>query len=96
MTSRVALQGGGVLKPFAKLAWVHEFMPERNITASLVSIPGAGFAVEGARVTSNALQVSTGAKLDLGRGVGMFVSFDGEFSGQSQLYSGTGGLSVTW
>jgi outer membrane autotransporter protein len=63
--TRLALANGTVWSPFVRAAWVHEFMPDRAIAGSLVSVPGTLFAVEGARAWSDALKLNAGARLAL-------------------------------
>jgi len=87
---------GVVFRPVLSLAYVHEFEPDRNITANIISLPGSAFLVNGARPASDAVQTKLGAELQIGRGVALFANFDGEFSGVSQLYAGRGGINVVW
>lgn len=94
--TRAALGGDLVLKPYVKAAWVHEFKPSRSIESSIVALSGPAFTIEGARAARNAVQLSGGAKLDIAPGVGLYAGFEGEFSGESQLYSGTGGVRLSW
>jgi uncharacterized protein with beta-barrel porin domain len=84
------------LTPFARLAWVHEFRPERNLGAAFTVLPAALFTIDGARVASDALEVKTGAKLKLSDNSSLFANFDGEFAGRSRSYTGTAGFNYTW
>jgi uncharacterized protein with beta-barrel porin domain len=84
------------LAPYARLAWVHEFEPTRDITASFIAVPGASFTVDGASAASDALRVSLGSKLNMSASAALFVSLDGEFSGRGTMYGGKGGLKVSW
>jgi uncharacterized protein with beta-barrel porin domain/membrane-associated phospholipid phosphatase len=90
------LGNGLALLPVLSVAYVHEFEPDRNIVANIISLPGSTFLVNGARPASNAVQTKLGAELQIGRGVALFANFDGEFSGVSQVYAGRGGINFVW
>ena len=96
LDTRIALANGMMLSPFGRVAWLHEFNPERSIFATLISLPEASFSIEGASVASDAARVNAGFKLDITEHTGVFAFFDGDFSNQGQSYGGTGGLKFTW
>jgi hypothetical protein len=48
--TRLALANSMVWSPFVRVAWVHEFRPDRSIAATFESVPGTLFAVDGARL----------------------------------------------
>jgi len=82
--------------PFANVAWVHEFEPSRNITATLIAMPAPAFTVEGARAASDAGRIELGSRLALNRSTELSGRFTGEFSRVGQSYAGTGSLRVSW
>ncbi|MGY8666640.1 autotransporter domain-containing protein [Bradyrhizobium sp. UFLA05-109] len=89
--------GNGMMwMPFASLAWVHEFSPNRDVTATLVSMPVSAFTVEGARAASDAGRVELGSRLVLNRWSELSARFTGEFASGSQSYAGTGTFRVNW
>ncbi len=94
--TRVILANGMAWTPYARLAWVHEFEPTREITASFITLPVTGFTVDGPRAARDAVRVDVGSKLAITRSAALFASFDGEFPDRSQMYAGKGGLRVTW
>jgi subtilase-type serine protease len=94
--TRLSLSNGTVWSPFARVAWVHEFRPDRSTTSSFVSLPGTLFAVDGARAWSDALKVNAGSRVALNRYASLFASFDGEFSNSGHSYGGRGGLRFSW
>ena len=51
-----------MLKPYARVSWVHEFEPNRQVTASFINMPAAAFTVDGARAASDAARIDAGAK----------------------------------
>jgi outer membrane autotransporter protein len=96
LDSRVALPNGMFWTPYARAAWVHEFDPSREVTASLVTLPAAFFTVDGPRAARDAARIDAGSKLAISRSVSLFESFDGEFSARSRMYAGKAGIQVSW
>ncbi|WGD55896.1 autotransporter domain-containing protein [Bradyrhizobium sp. CB1650] len=94
--ARFDLGNGMMWMPFASLAWVHEFSPTRDVTATLVSMPVPAFTVEGARAASDAGRVELGSRLVLNRWSELSARFTGEFSNVGQSYAGTGTWRVSW
>jgi outer membrane autotransporter protein len=92
LDTRIALSNGDTLTPFVRVAWVHEFNPDRSVSASLTLAPAASFSPEGASAASDVARVDAGLKLDVTERIALFGLFVGEFSGQSQGYAGLGGL----
>ncbi|HXW27338.1 MAG TPA: autotransporter domain-containing protein [Xanthobacteraceae bacterium] len=94
--TRVVLANGTVWSPYARVSWVHEFDPTRDINASFITLPVTNFTVFGPSGARDAARIDLGSKLAIGRNIALFASFDGEFSDRSQMYAGRGGLEVTW
>jgi uncharacterized protein with beta-barrel porin domain len=93
---RIALARGGAVTPFVRVAWVHEFNPDRNLDSFLTQSPAATFSVDGAPAASDAARVNAGLKVDINETVALFTYFDGAFSDRSQGYAGNGGLKISW
>ena len=91
-----ALGNGQTVRPFLRAAWVHEFMPQRQIDASFASIPSASFTVDGARPASDAARVTGGATWTLDASRSLFARVDSEVSGSGTMVAGTAGARVTW
>jgi uncharacterized protein with beta-barrel porin domain len=87
---------GAVLAPYARLSWVHEFEPDRRVSAAFVTLPGASFTVNGARPASDAARLDTGAKLMFRGGLALFANFTGEWSDHTHSYAGSGGFRYAW
>ena len=85
---RFVAGNGMIWTPFANVAWVHEFEPARNVTASLVAVPLPAFTVEGARAASDAGRVEVGSRLLLNRWSELSARVTGEFSNLGQSYAG--------
>jgi uncharacterized protein with beta-barrel porin domain len=89
--------GNGVLwSPFVHAAWVHEFEPSRDITATLSAVTVPAFTIEGARAASDAARVDLGSRLVLNRGWELSARVTSEFSRLGQSYAGMGALRVSW
>ncbi|MGY8680477.1 autotransporter domain-containing protein [Bradyrhizobium sp. UFLA05-153] len=89
--------GNGMMwMPFANVAWVHEFSPTRDVTASLITLQAPAFTVEGARAASDAGRVEVGSRLALNHWSELSARFTGEFSSAGQSYAGMGALKVSW
>ena len=93
---RITLSNAMTWIPYARVAWVHEFDPNRDISASFITLPAAAFTVDGPRAARDAARVDAGSKLRVSRNVSLFESFDGEFSSRSRMYSGKGGVMIEW
>ncbi|QAU46412.1 autotransporter outer membrane beta-barrel domain-containing protein [Bradyrhizobium guangzhouense] len=93
---RVDLGNGMVWSPFANLAWVHEFSPTRDVTATLVNMPAPSFTVEGARAASDTGRVELGSRLALNHWSELSGRVTGEFSRAGQSYAGIGSLRISW
>lgn len=94
--SQIVIANGRVLTPFIRVAWEHEFNPDRSLDSFLTLSPAAKFTVEGAPAASDAARINTGVKLDMNETVALFGYFSGEFSDRTQGYAGNGGLKVSW
>ena len=96
LDGRWVTSSGMVWTPYARVSWVHEFEPDRNITASLISLPLATFTVDGPRAASDSARVEAGSKFLVAKNIWFFGNFIGEFSNTSQMYAGKGGVEVSW
>ena len=74
-----------------RVAWLHEFDPDRSVDASLILSPVAAFTIDGASAAENAARVDAGLKLDVSERIAVFGYFEGEFSDRGQAYAGLGG-----
>jgi outer membrane autotransporter protein len=79
-----------------RAAWAHAFDTDRAISPFFVNLPGAGFTVFGASSAENAALVSAGGELRLANGFAVLAKFDGELSGDTTVYAGSGTLRYSW
>ena len=87
---------GRPLSAWVRAAWVHEFLPDRNVSAGFQVLPGTSFTVDGAKAAYNAARVDIGAKYDLGSQTSLFLNGSAELSDRGQAIGGTGGLRITF
>jgi subtilase-type serine protease len=84
------------LKGWVRAAWVHEFMPERGVTAGFTVLPGSTFSVDGARAASNAARLELGVKYAVGAQTSLFTNSNVELSDRGQSVGATVGLRIVW
>lgn len=93
---RLLTPEGLVFAPYSRVSWVHEFEPDRRVTAGFITLPGATFTVDGARAARDSGRLDAGGKLYLPGGQALFANLAGEWSDRTQTYSATGGFRVAW
>ena len=94
--TQLALANGRLLTPFVRVAWVHEYNPERVVQSFLTGVPAASFLVDGASAAEDAARVDAGLRLDVSERIALFGFFEGEFSDRSQSSAGFGGGDVAF
>jgi outer membrane autotransporter protein len=94
LDTRIALANGMMLSPFMRVAWLHEFNPDRSIFATPIMLPEASFTINGAAAAEDAARVHAGLKLDVSERIALFGFFEGEFSDLGEGYAGLGGGDV--
>jgi uncharacterized protein with beta-barrel porin domain len=85
-----------VLTLRGRAAWAHDYNPDRAVTALFQALPGASFAVNGARPDADSALVSAGAEVKWLNGFSLAATFEGEFSGNVTSYAGKGVAKYTW
>ncbi|WP_158813844.1 autotransporter domain-containing protein [Methylocapsa sp. S129] len=85
-----------VLTLGARLAWAHDFNPNVSATATLQSLPGASFVVNGATPSPNSVLVSAGMEMKWANGLFVRANFEGDFSNNTRSYGGRGALGAIW
>jgi uncharacterized protein with beta-barrel porin domain len=84
------------LTTWVRAAWVHEFLPDRGVTAGFTVLPGSTFSVDGARAASNAARFDLGVKYAVGSQTSLFANGNVELSDRGQTLAGTVGLRIMW
>jgi len=86
----------GELTLRSRLAWAHDYGPDRAVTAIFQALPGASFVVNGARPDPDSALVSAGAEMKWLNGLSLSGTFEGEFSGNVTSYAGKAVLKYAW
>ncbi|WP_426418010.1 autotransporter domain-containing protein [Bradyrhizobium genosp. A] len=86
----------GLLTLRGRLAWAHDFNPDRNIAATFQALPGASFIVNGAAQASESALTTASAEMTWRNGWSALVTFEGEFSHVTASYAGKGAVRYAW
>ena len=86
----------GLLTINGRLAWAHDFDPDRWAAASFLALPASGFTVSGAAQGRDAALTSLGADFNWLNGWSARAGFEGAFSDVSRSYAGKGLLRYSW
>jgi hypothetical protein len=86
----------GVLTLRGRVAWAHDFDPDRNIGATFQALPGASFVVNGAAQASDSALVTASVEKKWLNGWSAAATFEGEFSSVTTSYAGKGVVRYTW
>ena len=87
---------GSRLQLYARAAWAMILQRHETRHRSSSRFPGSSFVISGARPENDSALVTVGGKYALANGWSMMASFDGEFSGNTSIYSGSAILRKTW
>jgi uncharacterized protein with beta-barrel porin domain len=79
-----------------RLAWEHDFDPDRSIAATFQALPGASFVVNGAAQASDAVLTTASAEIKWMNGWSVAATFEGEFSNTTKSYAGKGIVRYAW
>jgi uncharacterized protein with beta-barrel porin domain len=85
-----------VLTLRGRLAWAHDFDPDRAIAATFQALPGASFVVNGAAQAADSALTTASAELKWTNGWSTAATFEGEFSNVMRSYAGKGVVRYAW
>ncbi|MDN5000791.1 autotransporter domain-containing protein [Bradyrhizobium sp. GCM10027634] len=86
---------GGIFTLRGRLAWAHDFDPDRNLLATFQTLPGASFVVNGATHAADSVLTTTSAEWKWINGWSAGATFEGEFSNVTS-YAGKGIVRYEW
>jgi uncharacterized protein with beta-barrel porin domain len=86
----------GVLTLRGRLAWAHDFDPDRSIGATFQTLPGASFVVNGAVQASESALTTASVEMKWLNGWSAAATFEGEFSKVTSSYAGKGVVRYVW
>ncbi|HXW39964.1 MAG TPA: autotransporter domain-containing protein [Xanthobacteraceae bacterium] len=90
------LDKGMPVQIYGRAAWTHDFSDTNTATPLFQALPGASFLVTTAKPDPDGALLSAGAKYSFGNGWSVMAKFDGDFTGNSSIYSGSGTLAYIW
>jgi uncharacterized protein with beta-barrel porin domain len=80
----------GILTPRGRVAWAHDFDPDRSNAATFQTLPGAGFVVNGTSQAADSTLVTASLEKKWLTGWSAAATFEGEFSDVTRSYAGKG------
>ncbi|MBR1221278.1 autotransporter domain-containing protein [Bradyrhizobium sp. U87765 SZCCT0131] len=86
----------GILTLRSRVAWAHDFNPDRAIAAAFQALPGASFVVNGAAQAADAALTTASAEMKWSNGWSAAATFEGEFSSVTRSYAGKGMVRYSW
>ena len=86
----------GILTLRGRLAWAHDYDPNRAISATFQSLPGSSFVVNGAAQASDSALTTASIEMKWKNGWAVATTFEGEFSDVTSSYAGKGMLRYQW
>jgi uncharacterized protein with beta-barrel porin domain len=78
----------GVLTLRGRIAWAHDFDPDRNIAATFQALQGASFVVNGAAQARDSALTTASAEMKWVNGWSAAATFEGSFSNVTRSYAG--------
>lgn len=86
----------GLITLRGRLAWAHDYDPDRSATATFQSLPGASFVVNGASPAADSALTTATVEQRWTGGWSIATTFEGEFSEVTRSYGGKLMLRNTW
>lgn len=86
----------GVMTLRGRLAWAHDFNPDRAAAATFQALPLASFVVNGAAQARDAVLTTASAEMKWTNGWSAAATFEGEFSNVTRSYAGKGSVRYAW
>jgi uncharacterized protein with beta-barrel porin domain len=86
----------GVLTLRGRLAWAHDYDPDRSIAATFQTLPGASFVVNGAAQAYDSALTTASVEMKWINGWSAAATFEGEFSDVTSSYAGKGVVRYVW
>jgi autotransporter-associated beta strand protein len=87
---------GGLMTLRGRLAWAHDFNPDRTVGAVFQTLPGAAFVVNGAAQARDSALTTAAVQINWMNGWSASATFEGEFSNVTRSYAGKGVVRYAW
>lgn len=88
--------GSGVVTLRGRVAWAHDFNPDRTVGAVFQALPGSAFVVNGAALARDSALTTTSVQMNWMNGWSASATFEGEFSNVTRTYAGKGVVRYSW
>jgi uncharacterized protein with beta-barrel porin domain len=95
-TDKSFLMPDGILTLRGRLAWAHDYDPDRSIGATFQTLPGASFVVNGAAQAADSALTTASVEMKWRNGWSAAATFEGEFSNVTSSYAGKGVIHYAW
>ena len=95
-TDKAIAMQDGVMTLRGRLAWAHDFNPDRAVAATFQALPGTSFITNGAAQASDSVITTASAEMKWLNGWSIAGTFEGEFSDVTRSYAGKGVVRYAW
>jgi len=95
-TDKSLIVQNGVLTLRGRLAWAHDYDPNRAAAATFQALPGASFVVNGAAQARDSALTTASAEMKWANNWSAAATFEGEFSNVTRSYAGKGVVRYAW
>ncbi|QOZ72945.1 autotransporter outer membrane beta-barrel domain-containing protein [Bradyrhizobium arachidis] len=87
---------GGLMTLRGRLAWAHDYNPDRAVGAVFQTLPGSAFVVNGAAQARDSALTTAAVQMNWMNGWSASATFEGEFSNVTRSYAGKGLVRYAW
>ncbi|MGL3105302.1 autotransporter outer membrane beta-barrel domain-containing protein [Bradyrhizobium sp. BR 1432] len=87
---------GGLMTLRGRVAWAHDYNPDRTIGAVFQTLPGTAFVVNGAAQARDSALTTASVQMNWMNGWSASATFEGEFSNVTRSYAGKGVVRYAW
>ncbi|OKO79873.1 protein with a C-terminal OMP (outer membrane protein) domain containing protein [Bradyrhizobium sp. NAS80.1] len=87
---------GGLMTLRGRVAWAHDYNPDRTVGAVFQTLPGAAFVVNGAALARDSALTTASVQMNWMNGWSASATFEGEFSNVTRSYAGKGVVRYAW
>jgi uncharacterized protein with beta-barrel porin domain len=87
---------GGLMTLRGRVAWAHDYNPDRTVGAVFQALPGSAFVVNGAAQARDSALTTASVQVNWMNGWSASATFDGEFSNVTRSYAGKGLVRYAW
>ncbi|MDI3563820.1 autotransporter domain-containing protein [Bradyrhizobium sp. Arg816] len=87
---------GGLMTLRGRVAWAHDYNPDRSVGAVFQTLPGSAFVVNGAAQARDSALTTAAVQMSWMNGWSASATFEGEFSNVTRSYAGKGVVRYAW